>query len=131
MCWTRGEPAPGATPSATQRGTAPRTMPPYPLLNAAARGQPPLITRHAPRTTRLPPGILRSLAGAAQAGLLALLFPWVAGQEAGPLQRRAVRLAVGVHQGAGQAVADRACLPGHAAADHLDHHVPAARRLGD
>src|SRR6267378_1698258 len=78
--------------------------------------------RQAPRGRHLPLGVLRRLAGLLQAVLLALLDPGVPGQEAGLLQRRAV---FRVHQGQrpGHAEAQRARLPGDAAAGDPGHDV--------
>src|SRR5438874_152950 len=78
--------------------------------------------RQAPRGRHLPLGVLRRLAGLLQAVLLALLDPGVPGQEAGLLQRRAV---LRVHQGQrpGHAEAQRARLPGDAAAGDPGHDV--------
>src|SRR5580704_7867536 len=84
--------------------------------------------RQAPRGRHLPLGVLRRLAGLLQAVLLPLLDPGVPGQEAGLLQRRAV---LRVHQGQrpGHAEAQRARLPGDAAAgdpgDHVELVLPA------
>src|SRR5207248_2753249 len=79
-------------------------------------------SRPAPRGRHLPLGVLRRLAGLLQAVLLALLDPGVPGQEAGLLQRRAV---LRVHQGQrpGHAEAQRARLPGDAAAGDPGHDV--------
>src|SRR5580704_16820364 len=74
------------------------------------------------RAAALPLGVLRRLPGLLQAVLLALLDPGVPGEEPGLLQRRAV---LRVHQGqrAGHAEAQRARLPGDAAAGDPGHHV--------
>src|SRR5947208_1725516 len=79
-------------------------------------------SRPAPRGRHLPLGVLRRLAGLLQAVLLALLDPGVPGQEAGLLQRRAV---LRIHQGQcpGHAEAQRARLPGDAAAGDPGHDV--------
>src|SRR5436190_7637830 len=84
-----------------------------------------------------PPGatlalrVLRRLAGALQAVLLALLHPRVAGEEAGLPQRQAVRVRVDLEEGPGDAVADRTGLAGHPAALDLDHGVEVALGAGD
>src|SRR6201996_6982221 len=70
----------------------------------------------------LPLGVLRRLAGLLQAVLLALLDPGVPGQEACLLQRRAV-LRVDQGKRPGHAEAQRARLPGDAAAGDPGHHV--------
>src|SRR5580693_5225835 len=76
-----------------------------------------------PRAGRgLPLGVLGRLAGLLQAVLLALLDPRVPGQEAGLLQRRAV-LRVQQGQRPGHTEAQRARLPGDAAAGDPGHHV--------
>src|SRR6266508_298804 len=69
-------------------------------------------------------GVLRSLAGLLETGLLPLLDPGVAGQQAGLLQRRPVDVDVGRVQRAGDTELQRPGLAGHAAAvDARDHVV--------
>src|SRR4051794_719078 len=60
-------------------------------------------------------GELRALAGLLQAGLLALLHPGVAGEEAAALEL-AAQVGIGLEQRPGDAVAQGAGLGGHAAA---------------
>src|SRR5436190_10351955 len=97
---------------------------------------PPLYRRRRIETARpryrscLTLGVLRRLSSSLQAVLLALLHPWITGEEAGLAQRQAVALGVELEQGAGDAVPDRAGLAGDAAALDLDHHVEAALRSG-
>src|SRR5215469_7882443 len=74
------------------------------------------------RTGRLPLGVLGRLPGLLQTVLLTLLDPGVPGQEAGLLQGRAV-LRVDEGECPGHAEAQRARLPGDAAARDPGHHV--------
>src|SRR5947208_10235391 len=67
---------------------------------------------------------LRPLAGLLQAGLLALLDARVARQEAAALEL-ATQVRVGVDEGAGDPVAQRAGLGADAAAVHAGHDVHA------
>src|SRR5215469_11153238 len=81
-------------------------------------------------------GVLRSLAGLLQPGLLAFLYPGVPGQETGPLEARAV---LRIHEGQrpGDPEPQRSRLPGDTAAgdpgDHVERLVGAQRheRLAD
>src|SRR6266699_1315322 len=95
---------------------------PYGLCTYALAGP-----RQAPSERRLPLGVLRCLTGLLQAVLLPLLYPRVPGQETCLLQRRAV---LRVHQGQrpGHAEAQRARLPGDAAAGNPGHHIELALR---
>src|ERR687886_1257881 len=74
--------------------------------------------------------VLRGLAGLLEAGLLALLHPRVAGEEAGLLQRGAVGVEVDPVEGAGHAEAQRAGLAGGAAAVDAGDDVEAALEVG-
>src|SRR2546423_2388310 len=76
----------------------------------------------------LPLRVLRGLAGALQAVLLALLHAGVARQESGLLEGRA-QLLVRVEQRPGDAVGDGAGLSGHPPAQHLDADVEPAERV--
>src|ERR1700733_16210846 len=89
-------------------------------MNAAG---PAVLTRARPGG--LPLGAMRCLPGLLQAVLLPLLDPGVPGHEAGLLQRRAV-LRVDQDQRPGHAEAQRAGLPGDAAAGDPGHHVELA-----
>src|SRR5258706_5988090 len=76
-------------------------------------------------------GVLRRLAGALEAVLLAFLHARIAGQQPGLAQLNPVGLRVELEQRPGDAVADRAGLAGHAAALDLDHRVVAAIGIRD
>src|SRR3954470_16446141 len=81
----------------------------------------------APRGLAL--GVLRGLAGALQAVLLAFLDARITGEEAGLAQRQA-ELFVLAEERAGDAVANCLRLAGHAAALHFRHDVVGAQRVG-
>src|SRR3954452_1837202 len=81
-----------------------------------------------PRRDDLALGVLGRLARLLQAVLLALLDPRVAGQEAGLLQRRTV-VGLDLLQRTGDAEAQRAGLPGDAAAVQAGDHVVRAGLL--
>src|SRR6476661_7956525 len=74
-------------------------------------------------------GVLRSLAGLLETGLLALRDAGVAGEEAGLLQRRAVELLVDAVERARHAEADGTGLAGGATTVHADEHVVGAVEL--
>src|SRR3954465_15776196 len=83
--------------------------------------------RSRPRALAL--GELRPLAGLLQAGLLALLDARVARQEAAALELQA-QARVGLHQRAGDAMAERAGLGRDPTAVYARHHVEAALVAG-
>src|SRR6266576_2226464 len=68
-------------------------------------------------------GVLRRLAGALEAVLLALLHARVAREQPGLAQLEAMALGIELEQGPGDAVADGAGLAAHSAALDLDHRV--------
>ena len=102
------------------------------------RGQRPLARPRTPSVPKSRPtsilcprsalAVLGSLAGLLQAGLLALLDPRVAGEQAGLLERGAVGLVVDGVQAAGDAEAQRAGLAGDAAAVDAGDDVERAAR---
>src|SRR3954452_2190583 len=110
-----GRPAVAARPNARARSavslepTSPRT---------------PSVPKSLRAKARLALGELRPLAGLLQACLLALLGARVARQVAAALQL-ATQVRVGLQQSAGDAVAQRAVLSGHAAAGHRRDDVHA------
>src|SRR6185503_11036844 len=101
----------------------------------------PLTTASLPRRSRQRPppgvlgllalGVLRRLAGALEAVLLALLHPRVAGEQARLAQLQAMGLRIELEQRPGDAVADCAGLAADPAALDLDHGVVAAVGVGD
>src|SRR5271168_1949261 len=80
--------------------------------------------------TRLPLGVLGSLAGLLQAVLLRFLLAGVPGQETRLLQR-AAQLGIELAQGPGDAEAERSCLTRHPAPVDGDIDVPGLRLLSE
>src|SRR3954471_14427570 len=115
--WAAGEPSVAARASASASSA---------LRNVPATPRTPSVPNSLRANVRsgLALGELRPLAGLLQAGLLALLGPRVAGEEAAPLEL-AAQVGIGDDQGARDAVAQRAGLRGHAAAVHAGDDVHA------
>src|SRR5258708_6431343 len=86
------------------------------------------VVSQIPDDRQLPLGVLRSLACALEAVLLALFDAWIARQEAGLAQRR-LRLLVRAHQRPRHTMTHGTSLTAHAAARHLDAHVEATYQL--
>src|SRR6266508_3423500 len=123
----------GSVASARSTPTAarPRARASSGVRSAFASPRTPSVPNSLPiRETRLALGVLGRLAGLLQPVLLALHLAGVAGQEAPLLQLRP-QLLVEVDQGAGDAVAQRAGLPGDPAAVEVGHDVVALERVGD
>src|SRR5215216_2261637 len=115
---TRGAAAPARTVAARASASDSSAV-----RNSPATPRTPSV----PKSCRAKPlalGELRPLAGLLQPGLLALLHARVAREEAAALEL-GPQVRVGLDQRAGDAVAQRARLSGHAAAVHRGHDVHA------
>jgi len=80
---------------------------------------------------RLTLRVLRCLTSSLESVLLAFLHPWIAGEQSSLAERKSMALRVELEKCSGDPVADRAGLPGDAAALDLDHDVEATLRASD
>src|SRR4051794_22233022 len=112
---SRGRPA-GEAARARSTTARPRASASSAVSRSPATPRTPSVpNRRRGMAATLTLGELRALAGLLQAGLLALLHPGVAGEEAAALEL-AAQVGIGLEQRPGDAVAQGAGLGGHAAA---------------